>query len=194
MSDQETTDDMLEADLGLGDGLKPGALTRDVADPRLMLEEIELSKSIGISDSYNSGQSNSDESEEEIMTLLPIGSIQQLKSQYSYLTPRSNRSMEVMPSDCYFYDGRYFQGRPSCTSNSNCSCKQSSSAKCTCKKANCDICAHSNLPDFPTYADVPYGTSIRQQKELFKHNLDEIKKKKNVNVNSEFKGSKEGTV
>lgn len=185
MSDPDKSEDMLEADLGLGDGLKPGTLTKDATDPKLLREEMERCISACISDSHNSGQSNSDDSEEEVMTLLPIGSIQDLKSQYSYLIPRSNRSTEVLPSlkdDYYFYDGRYLQSKPGCTSSTNCTCKQPSPAKCSCKQKSCDICAHSNLPEFPVYADVPYGTSIRQQKELFNHNLEEIKKKKNVSV------------
>lgn len=41
----------------------------------------------------------------------------------------------------------------------------------------------SDFPDgepFPTYADVPYGTSLRQQKQLFEQNISTIFKKHNT--------------
>lgn len=35
---------------------------------------------------------------------------------------------------------------------------------------------------FPTFADVPYGTSLRQQKKLFEQNLDVLKKRHELSV------------
>jgi hypothetical protein len=35
-----------------------------------------------------------------------------------------------------------------------------------------------SVEHFPTYADVPYGTSLRQQKKLFEQNISSFRKKK----------------
>ena len=41
---------------------------------------------------------------------------------------------------------------------------------------DCDI-KDTDKNEFPVFADIPYGTSIRQQKELFNQNIEELKKK-----------------
>lgn len=43
--------------------------------------------------------------------------------------------------------------------------------------------------DFPVYADVEYGTSLRQQKRIFNHNLGTILKSHGVKDNSDTNGS-----
>ncbi|CAG5125975.1 unnamed protein product [Candidula unifasciata] len=36
--------------------------------------------------------------------------------------------------------------------------------------------SRTDLEDFPTYADVPYGTSLRQQKKLFEQQIDNLRR------------------
>lgn len=185
-----SSEDAIDADLGLGNGLKPGARTCDPADPKLLREEFEKCKVSYISDSHISGQSDSDDSEEEIMALMPIGPIQELKAQYSYLIPRSSRSTEVnsvSADDNYFYDGRYFPQR----SQAELTC---AATKCACRQNGCKQCQVTPTLEFPVYADVPYGTSLRQQRQLFSHNIEEIKKKKDSGFKTDNMISKPGMI
>ena len=173
------SDDMQEADLGLGDGLKPGGLTILPSEPHNSNESHLLSKVSYNSDENNhSGCSCSEGSEDEFeFTLMPIQQIHDLKTQYSFLVPKhSSRSCETFNDkneDNIIYDDRYF-GPKNSSSCEESSCRDSGKES---KKPNDD-----KKPEFPTYADVSYGTSIRQQKELFNQNIEEIRKKMTVSL------------
>lgn len=39
-----------------------------------------------------------------------------------------------------------------------------------------DLSVHSSVESFPTYADVPYGTSLRQQKKLYEQQIDSLRR------------------
>ncbi|XP_060594923.1 coiled-coil domain-containing protein 125-like isoform X2 [Ruditapes philippinarum] len=175
------SDDMQEADLGLGDGLKPGGLTILSSEPQNSDESHLLSKVSYNSDGNNhSGCSCSEGSEDEFeLTLMPIQQIHDLKTQYSYLVPKhSSRSCETFSDkneENLIYDDRYFG--PKSSEKSTC---EENSYRDTGKDSNND----DRKPEFPTYADVSYGTSIRQQKELFNQNIEEIRKKMNVSLSN----------
>ncbi|XP_052773020.1 coiled-coil domain-containing protein 125-like isoform X1 [Mya arenaria] len=173
MSAANSDDDFTEADLGMGDGLKPGTLTIDPMDSA----EFNTSRKIDQhSDRLSFGCQNCEEqgsdSEEEFV-LMPISQVQQLKAQYSHLLNKSKRCSEtniVHETDNLIYDGRYFTDK--------CGVRIPESIKNMEGFGKSDKCKKDDqTPTFPVYADVPYGTSIRQQKELFKHNLEEIRKK-----------------
>ncbi|XP_053406691.1 uncharacterized protein LOC128559371 [Mercenaria mercenaria] len=174
MSDNLQSDDMQEADLGLGDGLKPGGLTILSNEPHNPSEDRLLSKVSNNSDrNSHSGCSCSEDSEEEFeLSLMPIQQIHDLKTQYSHLVPKSSRCSETFSGkdeEILIYDERYFCEKPK-TSN----CQDQGSEK--------ESKAEEKGSDFPSYADVTYGTSIRQQKELFNRNIEEIRKKMNVSI------------
>ncbi|KAL4231900.1 hypothetical protein ACF0H5_009476 [Mactra antiquata] len=190
MNTKTDQDDMEEADLGLGDGLKPGALPITTSQTSTQNFELLFSKVGGDSDeTCNFGHNcTDDDSDDDFeLTLMPIRQIQALKSQYTKLLPKSSRSSEVNANndDNLIYDERYFSGKTDCTScHGNCE-----------NSVECDKC-NENLEksSFPSYADVQYGTSIRQQKELFNQQMEDLRKKMNVTlatpqtVNKDFKG------
>ncbi|XP_045188497.2 coiled-coil domain-containing protein 125-like isoform X1 [Mercenaria mercenaria] len=119
------------------------------------------------------GCSCSEDSEEEFeLSLMPIQQIHDLKTQYSHLVPKSSRCSETFSGkdeEILIYDERYFCEKPK-TSN----CQDQGSEK--------ESKVEEKGSDFPSYADVTYGTSIRQQKELFNRNIEEIRKKMNVSI------------
>ncbi|KAH3790536.1 hypothetical protein DPMN_168738 [Dreissena polymorpha] len=170
MSEDDSYEGIIEADLGLGDGLKPGGIKIDSVNSQKRSDIIGSLKCNQCSD-VDFGQTDHDkkDSDEEYqMCLMPIQAIMDLKSQYSHLVPKGSRCTETKycDSDNMLYDGRYLYGTKQSIENV---------VDKACKKCSDDS---SNESVFPVYADVPYGTSIRQQKELFKHNLEAIQRKK----------------
>lgn len=179
MSERTSSGEMQEADLGLGDGLKPGGLTILASESPEPPDHQMLSKvsnnSDGNSLSENSGSEDSDEEFE--LTLMPIRQVHDLKNQYSYLLHKSSRCKETYSGKTEenpIYDERYFCDK---LPNLQEHCQQE------CKREMLNSHENGN-PAFPTYADVAYGTSIRQQKELFNHNIEEIKKKMNASLSN----------
>jgi len=163
-----SSDDDMEADLGLGNGLKPGALTEN---PLTLSVKGIRSNDEGFPDEFlfgykhNHAQDDDKSDSDEEFTLMPIQQVYELKAKYSHLNRRTKRCKEttdVFGPDDMIYDGRYFSEKTNQCEN----------------KSKCDKDPMENGPSFPVYAEVPYGTSIRQQKELFKHNLEEICRKK----------------
>ena len=170
MGSNAPSDDDSDGDLGLGDGLKPGALpllpdsfsesccekAREIgpvsADTSVrqtpQFSQYEFSR-LNNADSDDGTQSDSGSDFE--LTLQPIKPIQELKLDYCSKEP-SRRSTETFPPD--LSDEKAF---------GNC-------------LLDCDK-DRNNKVEFPVFADIPYGTSIRQQKELFHQNIEELKKK-----------------
>lgn len=170
MSQEESYEGLIEADLGLGDGLKPGGIKIDSFNPQKCSDVLESLKCNQCSDvDFGRTDSDKEDSDEEYqMSLMPIQAIMDLKSQYSHLIPKGSRCTETQHSDVdnMLYDGRYLYGTKQSIEN-------------VVDKAYKECSEDSqNEPVFPVYADVPYGTSIRQQKELFKHNIEALKRKK----------------
>lgn len=177
MTEHLTVEDMQEADLGLGDGLKPGGLTTLPSESAESSDNNLLAKVADNSDkSSHSGYSSSINSDEEFeLTLMPISQIHDLKSQFAHLMPSSDRCCETnseKTEENLIYDKRYFYDK-----SASCKCEGSCSQDCNCQMCNDKENGSSN---FPTYANIPYGTSIRQQKELFNRNIEELRKKMTV--------------
>lgn len=168
MSGSIPSDDDSDGDLGLGDGLKPGALP-NLPDPLSeycfqssnenaagsastsarqngQCEYTQLSR---VSDVDSEDETDSDSDSDFELSLMPIKPIQELKANYSSKEP-SKRSTETFPQD------------PS---------EQKAFGNCL---LDCDLKEHKSKT-FPVFADVPYGTSIRQQKELFNQNIEDLR-------------------
>ncbi|XP_076469765.1 coiled-coil domain-containing protein 125-like isoform X2 [Babylonia areolata] len=62
--------------------------------------------------------------------------------------------------------------------------KHKANAKTSCKSGD-EENGCGNDEHFPTYADVPYGTSLRQQRKLYEKNLGSILKKHTNNLDEE---------
>ena len=168
MTSPAPSDDEADGDLGLGDGLKPGGLpVLSGNEPKLdrlnyhencvsstdtsFRKGMEDDKSTADIDDVDSGDES--ESEDESLsdfelTLLAIQPVQDLKNQFRSREP-SKRSTETFPEEKKAFG--------------NC-------------LLDCDL-KDANRNEFPIFADIPYGTSIRQQKELFNQNIEELKKK-----------------
>ena len=171
MSTGTPSDDDSDGDLGLGDGLKPGALPNLPADfseiDRVYCRENGIF-STGTSvrttqntnyedrntatpddvDSEDESDTDSENLSDFELSLLAIQPVQELKDQYRSREP-SKRSTETFPVEKKAFG--------------NC-------------LLDCDL-KDNDKKEFPIFADIPYGTSIRQQKELFNHNIEELKKK-----------------
>ncbi|KAK3585476.1 hypothetical protein CHS0354_003325, partial [Potamilus streckersoni] len=155
MESQDPSDDVAECDLGLGQGLRPGGLLPGLTS----YQETELSLSqadtgnesreetIDLFDSYSESYESS--SEEEIQI-----SLHQLVPSY-YRRSSVEDDLSGASDD---------DARRSDTPSSRNQNPQNSSASCSEEQ-------------FPVYADVPYGTSIKQQKRLFNQSLNNIVKK-----------------
>lgn len=171
MSYRIPSDDDSDGDLGLGDGLKPGSLSNlpDLASESCLVNGNEFAaasaststrqnthfdykKLSRVSDDDSEDETDSDSDSEFELSLLPIKPIQELKANCMSKEP-SKRSTETFPKD------------PS---------EQKAFGNC---RLDCDLKDQNNSKEFPVYADVAYGTSIRQQKELFNQNIEDLRKK-----------------
>jgi len=154
---KDSTDDRFSAicgDLGLGEGLKPGGLFCET----------------------------SDDSQANVYNPLPLSS--------------EKMKPKVLKSDscqCQHSDSKSAFTSTDCCNNTafNGECdpvppKQTSTSvlkHIVHRKMSKSRSADSQPPvgkveeTFPTFADVPYGTSLRQQKKLFEQNLDVLKKR-----------------
>ena len=172
MSGPVPSDDDSDGDLGLGDGLKPGALpllleTRTVSGfevdhgPVASHSEDTSVRQEPPFSQYGFSRLNDIDSEEETdsdsgsdfeVSLQPIKTMKELKLNYCSKEPssRSTETFPIEPSDQKAFGNCLL----------DCNNKESKHSK-----------------EFPVFADVPYGTSIRQQKELFHQNIEELKKK-----------------
>ena len=191
MSETESLDDFSTGDLGLGDGLKPGGIPFSTKSNKVSGFETKIFRSdaSGLDQSVesHSGFTTPEDSEDEFeISLMPIRSIQDLKQQYA--SPKSSRCTETFPKvsedNHSVYDCRYFKVR-------SCECQEEASPKHEVNACTCEIEQESEPNEkFPVYAEVPFGTSIRQQRELFKHNIDALNRKKGSHSNNKHNHDK----
>ena len=168
MSGSIPSDDDSDGDLGLGDGLKPGALpnihdplseycfqssnenaTGSASTSNRQNGQCEYTQLSRVSDVDSEDETDSDSDSDFELSLMPIKPIQELKANYSSKEP-SKRSTETFPQD-----------PPEQKAFGNC-------------LLDCDL-KEPKSKTFPVFADVPYGTSIRQQKELFNQNIEDLR-------------------
>lgn len=164
MSSTSSEIDFEEADLGLGDGLKPGGFQQLLK--KTSFDELPCTTTL-ISDranysGYTTPEDIDDDDEDEYeMTLTPIKQVLDMKIQYRELLPKSKRCTEVLN-----------------TLNKTDTC-----VKChSCDSVSCSDTSESVESKFPVYADIPLGTSLRQQKQLFHHHIDKLREKQNSNT------------
>ncbi|KAL3863813.1 hypothetical protein ACJMK2_005543 [Sinanodonta woodiana] len=155
MESLDPSDDVAECDLGLGHGLRPGGLLPGLTSDKeteLSLSQAETGNvtredTVDYFDSYSESFESSSEDEIQI-------SLHQLVSSH-YKRPSIEDELSYASDD---------DAERSDTASSRNQNTQNMSASCSEEQ-------------FPMYADVPYGTSIKQQKRLFNQSLNNIVKK-----------------